>query len=135
MQGNGRNKLRTYKLFKTTYVEEHYVKIIMQRNHRSTFAKFRMGLAPLRIEIGRYERLEEEQRACFNCGDTIESEENVLLECPLYQQIREQWFVKLRQHIPEFYVKTKQVKVITVGKHTPCKLSFVYTPQVKLSGY
>ena len=88
-QGNGWNTLRTYKLFKTTYAEENYVKIIIQRNHRSAFAKFRMGVAPLRIETGRYERLEEEQRVCFNCGDTIESEEHVLLECPLYQQIRE----------------------------------------------
>ena len=83
-QGNGRNKFRTNKLFKTTYVEENYVKIIMQRNHRSAFAKFEMGVAPLRIETGRYERLEERQRVCFNCGDTIESEEHVLLECPLY---------------------------------------------------
>ena len=113
-KGNGRNKLRTYKLFKTTYAEENYVKIIMQRNHRSAFAKFRMGVAPLRIETGRYERLEEEQRVCFNCGDTIESEEHVLLECPLYQQIREPWFVKLRQHIPDFYVKTKQEKLICI---------------------
>ena len=61
------------------------VKIIMQRNHRSAFAKFRMGVAPLRIETGRYEHLEEEQRVGFNCGDTIKSEEHVLLECPLYQ--------------------------------------------------
>ena len=44
-QGNGRSKLRTYKLLKTTYAEENYVKIIMQRNHRSAFAKFRMGVA------------------------------------------------------------------------------------------
>ena len=28
-QGNGRSKLRTYKLFKTTYAEENCVKIIM----------------------------------------------------------------------------------------------------------
>ena len=84
-RGNGRNRLRTYILFKTTYTEEKYVNIIMQRNHR----KFRMGVAPLRIETGRYERLEEEQRVCFKCGDAIESEEHVLLDCPLYQQIRE----------------------------------------------
>ena len=55
-----------------------------------------MRVAPLRIETSRYERLDEEQRVCFNSGDTIESDEHVLLECPIYQQIRELWFVKLR---------------------------------------
>ena len=98
----------------------------MQRNHRSVFAKFRMGVAPLRIETGRYERLEEEQRVCFNCDDKIESEEHVLLDCPLYQQIRESWFVKLRQHIPEFYWKTKQEKLI-------CIFSCDIIPVIRLS--
>ena len=53
-RGNGRNNLRTYKLFKQTYSEEIYVKRIMQRSQRSSFAKFRLGVAPLRIEPGRY---------------------------------------------------------------------------------
>ena len=75
-RGNGRNKLRTYKLFK-------YVKLIMQRSHRSSFAKFRMGVAPLRIEPGRYERIAEVDRVCFNCNDAVESEEHVLNDCPL----------------------------------------------------
>ena len=66
------------------------------------------------IETGRYEHLEEDQRVCFNCGDAIESEEHVLLDCTLYQQIREPWFVKLRQHILEFYSKTKQEKLIRI---------------------
>ena len=43
-RGNGRNKLRTYKLFKQTYSEEIYVKLIMQRSHRSSFAN---GVSPL----------------------------------------------------------------------------------------
>ena len=73
-----------------------------------------MELASLRIETGRYERLEEEQIVCFNCDDKIESEEHVLLDCPLYQQIRESWLIKLRLHIPEFYSKSKQEKIIYI---------------------
>ena len=41
-----------------------------------TFAKFRCGVAPLRLETGRYERLSQEQRTCFYCTDCIESEEH-----------------------------------------------------------
>ena len=53
-----------------------------------TFAKFRCGVAPLRLETGRYERLSPEQRTCFFCTDYIESEEHVLLSCPVYDDLR-----------------------------------------------
>ena len=61
-RGNGPNKLRTYKLLKNNYAKETYVQILMQRTHRSAYVKFRMGIVPLLIETGRYERLEEENR-------------------------------------------------------------------------
>ena len=46
------------------------------------------GVAPLRLETGRYERLLPEQRTCFYCTDCIESEEHVLLSCPVYDDLR-----------------------------------------------
>ena len=52
--GSGRNKLRTYKLFKPDYKRENYVEIILPRNHRSSYTKFRSGVAPLKLESGRY---------------------------------------------------------------------------------
>lgn len=52
--GQGRNKLRTYCLFKSTFNTENYVKCILNRAQRSSFAKFRCGVAPLAIETGRY---------------------------------------------------------------------------------
>jgi hypothetical protein len=56
MHGNG-NTLRTYKLFKHEYGVEQYVQILMSKGSRSALAKFRYGVAPLRIQTGRYERL------------------------------------------------------------------------------
>ena len=47
--------------------------------HWSPLAKFRRGVAPLRLGTGRYERILPEQRICFNCINSIESEEHVLL--------------------------------------------------------
>ena len=56
---------------------------------RSAFAKFRTGVAPLRLETGRYENLAVNQRTCFNCKESVESEQHVLLKCPLYEDLRE----------------------------------------------
>ena len=86
--GNGRNKLRLYKLYKEEYKEESYLRIPISRGHRSAFAKLRCGVAPLRVETGRYENIPFKDRLCFNCLDTVEDEIHVLLECPLYCDIR-----------------------------------------------
>ena len=60
--GNGQNKLRTYKLFKAEYKVEEYCKIFLPIRHRSAFAKFRCGVAPIRIQAGRFENFEVNQR-------------------------------------------------------------------------
>ena len=86
----------------------------MQRNHRSAFANFRIGIAPLRIETGRYEHLNEERRTCFHCADTVESEEHVVLDSLLYNHIREPWFAKLGQHVSDVYTKRRQDKLICI---------------------
>ena len=58
VNGTGRNKLRTYRLIKRTYKTEPYCLTRLPPKHRSAFAKFRCGVAPIRIETGRYEGLE-----------------------------------------------------------------------------
>ena len=125
-RGNGRNKLRTYKLLKNDYAKETYVQIFMQRTHRSANAKFRMGLAPLRIETGRYDILEEENRLCFICNDEVESEEHVLLHCPLYQDVREILFTKIAYSIPGFCFKSNQEKLV-------CIFSCDIIPMIRIS--
>ena len=62
--GNGRNKLRTYKLFKSRYEVEEYCELFLPVRHHSAFAKFRCGVAPIKIETGRYENLDVNQRIC-----------------------------------------------------------------------
>lgn len=88
--GNGRNKLRTYRLFKSNFEVERYCKIILPLQHRSAFARFRCGVAPLRIETGRYENISESDRLCIFCHQQqIETESHVILECTEYNTIRE----------------------------------------------
>ena len=77
--GIGGNKLRTYRKFKQIHKTENYLKGLLPRTNRSAFAKFRCGVAPLRIESGRHERLSVDERTCIFCKNQhVESEEHVL---------------------------------------------------------
>lgn len=91
--GRGKNKLRTYRMFKHSYETESYVKTMLNRRHRIALAKIRCGVAPIRLETGRFERIPEEQRLCPIClnGD-IETELHVITECSAYYDLRKDLF-------------------------------------------
>ena len=65
MTGNGRNKLRKYKLFKSEYGVENCCKVLVPFKDRSAFAKFRFGVAPIRLETDRYENIKLERKMLF----------------------------------------------------------------------
>ena len=89
MRGLGRNKLRTYRLFKTEFKTESYLYCPMTRAHRRSYARFRSGVAPLRLETGRYGGQAGSERICFDCEGAVENEEHELLVCPLYDDLRQ----------------------------------------------
>ena len=68
--------------------------MILPRNHRSAFSKFRSGVAPIRLETGRYERLIEAERVCPFCNTEIENEVHVMLKCSVYDDKRYSLFEK-----------------------------------------
>jgi len=92
--GRGRNKLRTYRLFKHDYMLENYVNARIPLKHRSALAKFRCGVAPLRLETGRYENVPEDLRECPICKNGIENETHVLFHCNAYNSLRTELYVK-----------------------------------------
>ena len=93
--GLGGNKLRTYRTFKYVYGTETYISRILPRRHRSAYAKFRCGVALIRLETGRYERLYVEIRTCFQRPQSMETEEHVLLSCLLYEALRLSYLIRL----------------------------------------
>jgi hypothetical protein len=96
--GSGKNKLRTYRMFKKTYDCEVYVKTVLSRKNRSSLAKMRSGIAPIRLETGRYERITEENRLCTICKNgEIESELHVLTICTAYEDER-RWLFNIAEH-------------------------------------
>ena len=86
----GGNKLRTYRTFKNEFITEPYLSIIVHKKYRSAYAKFRCGVAPLKIETGRYgvNRVPVEERLCETCN-SVEDEFHVLMKCPLYRDARD----------------------------------------------
>ena len=76
----GGNKLRTYRSFKNEFITEPYLSIIVHKKYRSAYAKFRCGVAPLKIETGRYgvNRVPVEERLCETCN-SVEDEFHVLM--------------------------------------------------------
>ena len=97
--GNGRNKLRTYRLFKSHYEVEEYCKLFLLVRHRSAFAKFRCGVAPIKIETGRYENLDVNQRLCPFCS-SFEDEMHVILHCETYRDLRNNLFSNANSLLP-----------------------------------
>jgi len=88
-RGAGLNKLRTYNKFKQVFEVESYVlEGNMSRGRRSALAKFRCGVAPIRLETGRYENLSVDQRVCPFCATSVEDESHVILDCQTYADIR-----------------------------------------------
>jgi hypothetical protein len=93
------HKLRTYSRFKHEFQTEMCMTINI--THRSAYAKFRCGLAPLCIETGRYERLQIKERELCHCVNEVESEEHVRLfvslsKCIQFKRILDQRGLMLR---------------------------------------
>ena len=82
----GGNKLRTYALFTSFFETESYCKMIMPLP-----LLLRCRVAPLRIETGRFENKPLEERKCPFC-DNVESEQHVLLDCCMYDDLRADLF-------------------------------------------
>ena len=84
----------------------------------SAFAKFRSGIAPLRLETGRYENLAVNQRTCFNCRESVESEKHVLLHCPLYEDLQYEMFYEASQVNPQFDILNDDEKIVYLFSST-----------------
>ena len=92
---NGGNKLRHYRLFKMTLEPEKYIYAYLNRQYRRALALFRIGIAPIAIETGRYVKnqyIPPCERICPLCNRETEDEEHVLIRCPLHHNIRVELF-------------------------------------------
>ena len=90
---NNSQRLLSYCRFKHDFVLENYLDNICIKKFRFALSRFRISSHSLKIESGRYENVAREDRKCKNCNlNAIESEFHFLLVCPLYREIRKQYF-------------------------------------------
>ena len=86
------NKLRYYIGYKIDFMEEKYLSCVPYRRHRVALAKLRTSNHCLQSEIGRSQNTLLENRSCTFCSINgnhyIENEYHVVMECPLYKDIR-----------------------------------------------
>ena len=81
-------KLRTYRLVKTKLTFEEYLKTDDVKGRR-LLTRLRSGTNFLRIETGRREGLISEERKCWFGCDATEDERHFLMECHMYEDLRE----------------------------------------------
>ena len=93
---------------------KHIVSNILPRRHRSAYAKFRCGEVPIRLEMRRYERLSIDQRTCFHCTRSTETEEHVLLVCPLYDDLRHMLLSSIYEDFPYFDTLSNDQKLSVI---------------------
>ena len=87
------NKLRFYKLFKTSFHKEPYLNHIKDFKLRKTLTKFRCSDHILEIKVGRQKNLMFEERICKLCNSgEVETELHFLGQCPAYTQLRSHYF-------------------------------------------
>ena len=102
-------KLRTYNLIIDFTSSKAYLWKPLSFTQREAMAKIRLGVLPIRLETGRYERpkLVAEQRFCQQCTLNLpENEIHCILECPstsfnrdkLLNDVNDQNFPFLQQH-------------------------------------
>ncbi len=114
-------KLRSYKLFKSEFTCEDYVKMNLMKNERSLLCQFRSGILPLRLETGRYVGETPEQRLCRFCTDqSVEDERHFLLTCSMYSNIRDDIFHELLQD-EHFINSTSDQKLSQIINSRPRK--------------
>ena len=94
----------------------------MSRAQRSSLAKFRCGVAPLRLETGRYENLAITDRICRSCTDSaiVEDEVHVVTTCPIYNDLRDILYQKAESIDGGFSNFTDELQLYFVLSNINC---------------
>jgi hypothetical protein len=115
-------KLRTFVQFKQDLVTEYYVKLNLDRNHRSMLAQIRFGILPIHIETGQFTNTKAENRlyTIYNSGE-VEDEFHFVFRCNFYSDERKQFYSEIEEHLG-IHLLSNSAKAKTLFEKVPRKL-------------
>ena len=96
------SKLRTYSIIKTEIGYEQYLSQIQNIQDRISLTKFRLSNHRLMIETGRHQHIEKNLRFCPFCPGEIEDEFHFLLECQVFNTLRDELTDKALRELGNF---------------------------------
>ena len=95
-------KLEFYSVFKDSYTPSIYLDVTRKNPNRKTLVKLRISNHKLNIETGRYNKISRCDRICPVCSLDIEDEIHFLFDCAKYSSIRDDFFNKIANRIPNY---------------------------------
>ena len=118
-------KLRTYLTYKSTFGTDPYVTANLSRQERSRLAQIRLGIAPLQLELGRYNNTPVNERTCKLCTcNVVEDEYHFMLVCPTLARDRGDLLHSIYRINPNFNNLTiKEKWIIIFSNHLIYKTS------------
>ena len=99
-----RSKLRTYSKVKTETGMEDYLNSVKNLKGRTALTKIRLSNHDLMIEKGRHQGLQENDRLCPFCENTVENEHHFIMQCSTYDSLRQNLFIKISEAYNQFTV-------------------------------
>ena len=91
----GKPKLQTYKHLKDNIGVENYLKANVAKHKRSLICQLRLGILPLALETGRYQKIPAAERVCKLCNNAVETEIHFLFHCEALAAVRRSALVKI----------------------------------------
>ena len=95
-------KLEFYSVFKDSYTPSIYLDGPRKNPNWKTLVKLRISNHKLNIETGRYNKISRCDRICPVCSLDIEVEIHFLFDCAKYSSIRDDFFNKIANRIPNY---------------------------------
>jgi hypothetical protein len=105
--GTSKNKLRTYRNFKSSYKIEPYLKLINDPKLRKGFTRLRISAHNLEIETGRHVRNRKKkpevyERKCTLCSSgQVGDEYHIISCCESLEDERKDLYAKLKRDLPD----------------------------------
>ena len=112
------SSLKTFRYMKTNYEISTYIDILDNKQQRSLISKIRLSSHDLKIETGRYNNTNRNERYCELCQlHDIEDEYHFTLICPHYKEIRSKYVTKYFSKNPSMY---KYFELLNSSKNKMC---------------